>query len=258
MLLALLVWILAAAAGWLFAGKFSSLPPAINQHAVAFDRQFGLTLSVTGAIFILAQAALGFMVWRHRKRKPARFIEGDNRLEFLWTGATTVLFLSLLFAGSKIWADVQFAPPPAGAARVEVSAKQFAWAFRYPGPDGKFGRTDIRLVNDAAGNPFGIDEKDPAGKDDIVSSSLRVAKGQPVVLLLTARDVIHNFFVPELRIKQDLVPGMIIPLVVQGDREGVYEVACSELCGLGHHQMRTTMQVMTPEEFERWKQEPQR
>ena len=104
----------------------------------------------------------------------------------------------------------------------------------------------------AAGNPFGIDPEDPASKDDITSSALRVPAGRPVALVLQARDVIHNFFVRELRLKQDVVPGMAIPLTFQADRTGTYEVACSELCGLGHHQMRSTMQVMSPEAFEEW------
>jgi cytochrome c oxidase subunit 2 len=255
MLLALLVWILAVAVSWLFTAKTWWFPPPINAHGAAFDRQFALTLAVSGAIFVLAQGSLGFMIWRHRKRARAEHIEGNNRLEYLWTAATAALFLGLLFSGARIWAGVQLARPPAGAPRIEVSARQFAWAFRYPGPDGRFGRTDIRLVNDSAGNPFGIDDKDPAGRDDIVSASLRLPAGRPAVLLLTARDVIHNFFVPELRVKQDLVPGMVIPLVIEGDREGTYEVACSELCGLGHHQMRTTLQILSAEEFTRWMEE---
>jgi cytochrome c oxidase subunit II len=102
---------------------------------------------------------------------------------------------------------------------------------------------------------MGIDEKDPAGKDDIVSASLKVPVGKPVKLLLRSRDVIHNFFVRELRLKQDLVPGMDIPFHFQADKVGIYEVPCSELCGLGHFQMRTTMQVMSESEFEQWKQQ---
>jgi cytochrome c oxidase subunit II len=157
--------------------------------------------------------------------------------------------------GTKIWAAVHFDEAPPDAIPIEVMAKQFAWNFRYPGPDGRFGRVDLKFVNDAAGNPFGIDEKDPAGKDDIVSASLKVPAGTPIRLILHSRDVIHNFFVRELRIKQDLVPGMEIPLHFRADTPGVYEVPCSELCGLGHFQMRTTMQVMSAEAFESWKEQ---
>jgi cytochrome c oxidase subunit 2 len=163
-----------------------------------------------------------------------------------------VLFLGLVFMGTKIWASVHFDEAPPDAMKIEVMAKQFAWSFRYPGPDGKFGHTDLKLVNDAAQNPMGLDDQDPAAKDDIVSASLKVPVGKPIQLILHSRDVIHNFFVRELRMKQDLVPGMEIPLHFQADRIGVYEVPCSELCGLGHFQMRTTMQVMSQADFDQW------
>jgi cytochrome c oxidase subunit 2 len=150
---------------------------------------------------------------------------------------------------------VHFDEAPADAVRIEVMGKQFAWSFRYAGPDGKFGRTDLKQINDQGGNPFGIDEKDPAGKDDITSASIKVPAGKPILLILKSRDVIHNFFVRELRLKQDIVPGMEIPFHFQADQIGVYEVPCSELCGLGHHQMRTTLEVMSEANFEKWKQE---
>jgi cytochrome c oxidase subunit 2 len=175
-------------------------------------------------------------------------------MEFLWTAATAVLFIGASLAGMNIWAQVHLSTPPANAIPVEVLAKQFAWSFRYPGPDGKFGRTDLKLINDSAGNPFGLDDKDPAGKDDIVSASLKVPVGAPIHLILHSRDVIHNFFVRELRLKQDIVPGMEIPFYFQADKIGTYEVPCSELCGLGHFQMRTTLQVMSQADFDQWKQ----
>ncbi|HXN25819.1 MAG TPA: cupredoxin domain-containing protein, partial [Candidatus Acidoferrales bacterium] len=100
---------------------------------------------------------------------------------------------------------------------------------------------------------FGLDDKDPASKDDIVSASLKVPIGKPIKLIMHSRDVIHNFFVRELRLKQDIVPGMEIPLYFQADKPGVYEIPCSELCGLGHFQMRSTMEVMSESDFEKWK-----
>src|SRR5258706_12829871 len=157
--------------------------------------------------------------------------------------------------GTPIWAGVHFEQPPPDALQIQVLAKQFAWSFRYAGPHGKFGRTDIKLINDANGNPFGLDEKDPDSKDDIVNATLKVPVGKPIRLILRSRDVIHNFFVRELRLKQDIVPGMEIPFHFQADTPGTYEVPCSELCGLGHHQMRSTLQVMPEADFEKWKQE---
>jgi cytochrome c oxidase subunit 2 len=99
---------------------------------------------------------------------------------------------------------------------------------------------------------MGLDDKDPDAKDDIVSASLKVPVGRPIQLIMHSRDVIHNFFVRELRMKQDIVPGMEIPLHFQADKIGIYEVPCSELCGLGHFQMRTTMQVMSQADFDQW------
>lgn len=256
MLLAAIVWVITAIIVVCFVGKFWWFPAAISAHGVAYDEQFFNTLMVTGPIFVLAQVALGYVIVRYRDRgKRATYFEGHNSMEAVWTLATAVLFIGAVLMSTRIWAGVHLTPAPTDALRIEVMAKQFAWSFRYPGPDGKPGRTDLKLINDAAGNPFGIDEKDPAGKDDIVTSAIRVPAGKPILLLMRSRDVIHNFFVRELRIKQDIVPGMEIPLHFQADKVGSYEVPCSELCGLGHHQMRSTLEVMTVEDFEKWKQQ---
>ena len=157
--------------------------------------------------------------------------------------------MTLALTGTRIWAAIQSDPVPSSAERIEVYAHQFAWNFRYPGPDGKFGRTSIARINDAAGNPLGLEP----GEDDIVTATLRVPAGREIVLTLHARDVIHDFFVRELRLKQDVVPGMDIPYRFRADRPGVYEIACSELCGLGHSQMRATLEVMEPAAYDEWK-----
>jgi cytochrome c oxidase subunit 2 len=256
MLLGLIVWFLTVVICYLFFGHYWWFPPPISQHGQAYDAQFNVTLWVTGVIFFLAQVALGYAIIKFRdKGGTAKYSHGNNVLEAVWTSATALLFIGLVLAGTRIWAAVHFAEAPADALRIEVMSKQFAWAFRYAGPDGKFGRTDLKQINDQGGNPFGVDEKDPAGKDDITSASIKVPVGKPILLILRSRDVIHNFFVRELRLKQDIVPGMEIPFHFQADQIGVYEVPCSELCGLGHHQMRTTLEVMSPENFEKWKQE---
>jgi cytochrome c oxidase subunit II len=259
MLLAPVVWILTVIIMYFFFAKTWWFPPPINQHGIEYDAQFFRTLVVVGIIFFLAQFALGYVIVKFRNdgRRRAAYSHGNTRLEAIWTSATAILFIGLVLMGAKIWAGVHWQQAPADAMIVEVMSKQFSFNFRYPGPDGKFGRTDLKLVNDSAGNSFGLDEKDPAAKDDLVSGSLRIPVGKPVKLLLHSRDVIHNFFVRELRVKQDMVPGMEIPLHFQADQIGIYEVPCSELCGLGHFQMRTTMQVMSEADFEKWKQEQQ-
>ncbi len=256
MLLALIVWALTVTIVGLFVAKIWWFPAPISAHGLDYDAHFHATLIVTGVIFILAQLALGYVIFRFRDRgQRAAHSHGNNRMEATWTTATAVLFIGAVLMSTRIWAAVHLAPPPANALRVEVYAKQFAWNFRYPGPDGKFGRTDITLINDAGGNPLGIDDKDPDGKDDIVTATLKVPVHTPVLLTLHSRDVIHNFFVRELRLKQDIVPGMEIPLSFQADQVGTYEVPCSELCGLGHHQMRTVLEVMPVADFEKWRKE---
>lgn len=256
MLLAPVVWVLTVVIAYFFAAQTWWFPPPISQHGIAYDAQFMRTLVVVGIIFILAQFVLGYAIFKFKSDgRRAGYSHGNNKLEAVWTSATALLFLGLVVMGTRIWAGVHFDEAPADSIVVEVTAKQFAWSFRYAGPDGKFGHTDLKLVNDSSGNPLGIDDKDPAGKDDIVSASLKVPVGKNIKLMMRSRDVIHNFFVRELRMKQDIVPGMEIPLHFQADKIGIYEVPCSELCGLGHFQMRTTMQVMSESDYEQWKQQ---
>ncbi len=255
MISGLLLGLLTLIAILLFVIPPAWFPVAISGAALAFDRQFQFTLWITGFIFIAAQILLAFVIVRYRSRgRRALYTHGNAKVELVWTAATALIFMGLALSGARIWAVMQFAPTPVDAEIIEVYAQQFAWSFRYPGPDRKFGRTDIRLINDAAQNSVGLDDRDPAARDDIVSASLKVPVGREITLILRARDVIHDFFVRELRLKQDIVPGMEIPYRFRANKTGSYEIACAELCGLGHSQMRGAMQVMPQDEFDRWKQ----
>ncbi|MCC6294387.1 MAG: cytochrome c oxidase subunit II [Bryobacterales bacterium] len=256
MLLGILIWAVAAITAALFLAR-SWFPAAISEHARAFDTQFHLTLAMTGAMFLLAQLLLGIAILRARRRTKAEYSEGNTRWEIAWTLATAALFLGAMAWSTPVFTAVHLGRPRPGALRVEALAKQFSWNFRYPGPDGRYARLDLKQINDAGGNPFGADERDSAGKDDIVTAALRIPAGRDVELILRGRDVIHNFFVRELRLKQDVVPGMLIPLRFRADVPGTYEVACSELCGLGHHLMRTVVIVMPPGEFAAWERDAQ-
>ncbi|MGD1068533.1 MAG: cytochrome c oxidase subunit II [Bryobacteraceae bacterium] len=247
-----IILILVAMAGCaLFVFRPAWFPIAITAEALAWDRQFGWTLWITGGIFVLAQILLAWTVLRARTRSAPSLRGGYRLLEIGWTLATAAVFLTLAAVGSRGWARV--ATPSSGKETIEVYSHQFAWNFRYAGPDGRFGRTANQFIGDAGGNPFGIDPADADGKDDIVTASLRIPAGRDVLLLLHSRDVVHDFFVRELRTKQDIVPGMEIPLDVHVDRPGEYEIACAELCGLGHSQMRSLMIVMPAGEYDRWK-----
>lgn len=215
------------------------------------DRQYDLTLYVTGAAFVLAQLGLAYAVLRFRDRgQRASFIRGNLALEILWTSVTVIAFVGLGILGRNAWAGARFTPAAPGAIQVEVTTNQFVYTFRYPGPDGKFGRLDPSLVNAPAGNPLGIDPNDPAGRDDIVVFELTVPVGRPIELLLRSQDVIHNFFVRELRLQQDTVPGMVIPVHFTPDRIGTYEIVCTQLCGLGHNKMHALLNVVSQSDYE--------
>ncbi len=253
MLLGLILLLLTLAGCLLFVFRPVWFPLAITAEAVAYDRQFTWTLWIAGVIFVAAQVLLAWTILRGRKRAAASPVSGHRRLELTWMTATGALFITLSVLGSYGWAKIP--NRKAGEETIEVDAHQFAWNFRYAGPDGRFGRTAVRFISDAGGNPVGIDAEDPAGKDDIVTASLRIPAHRTVLLLLHSRDVVHDFFVRELRTKQDIVPGMEIPLELHVDTAGTYEIACAQLCGLGHSQMRSFLIVMPPEDYDRWKRQ---
>jgi cytochrome c oxidase subunit 2 len=142
-------------------------------------------------------------------------------------------------------------PAESEAVRVRVVGEQFAWNVHYPGPDGKFGRTDIKLVS--ADNPLGLDRTDPNAKDDVTTiNQLNLPIDRPVLVQLSTKDVIHSFGLYEMRVKQDAVPGMQIPVWFIPNRAGEYEITCSQLCGLGHFRMRGFVTVQSQADFTKW------
>jgi cytochrome c oxidase subunit II len=238
---------------YLFATDFYAPPPPITPAGLQIDHQYNLTLYATGVAFVLAQLGLGWAVFRYRDRgKPARFTRGNTALEIAWVVITLTVFLGLGVLGTKAWAESRIAKASAGAMQVEVTEEQFVYYFRYPGANGKFGRLDPDLVSAPTGNPLGIDPNDPAGRDDIVVSTLTVPVNRPVELLVRSQDVIHNFFVRELRLQQDAVPGMIVPLHFTPDRIGRYYIMCTQLCGMGHNQMHSFLNVVSEADFQRF------
>lgn len=231
-------------------------PPPITSFGHEVDRQFFRTYVIVGAIFALCQIALGWVVFRFRDRGGrATYSHGNQTMEVLWTLATLVLFVGLGVYAEKAWAEVHFIGASPGALKIEVQGQQFKWYFRYAGPDGKFGRVAPEFVKDSAQNFFGLDPNDPAGKDDLVTPVIAVPVNREVELLIRSKDVTHSFFVRELRLKQDAVPGLEIHIHFTPTQVGTYEVACAELCGQGHHQMRSFLQVMSDADFEKWLKE---
>lgn len=240
----------------IFLGHVWWMPVDISTHGYAIDHQMVLTLIITGIIFVLAQLGLAYFVWKYRDRGDGRkviYSHGNPKLEATWTTAAAILFIGLNLMGFRAWADMYFRSAPPGALQIQVLGQQFAWYFRYPGPDGKFGPLHVDKVNDAGGNFFGLDrDNDPDSKDDVVTATLGVPVNRPVELILHAKDVTHDFYVRELRVQQDVVPGMEIPIHFTATTPGRYEIACNQLCGLGHYKMRAFLQVMTEDDFNKW------
>lgn len=154
--------------------------------------------------------------------------------------------------GLPVWGKY-YAAPPSDVLTIEVISEQFAWNVRYAGVDGKFGRTSPQLIS--WNNPIGLDSKDTNSKDDIVLlNDIHLPVNRPVRIRLRSKDVIHSFYVPNFRVRQDAVPGMTIDSWFVPTQTGEFELACTELCGFGHYSMKGLVNVVPPDEFETWLQ----
>lgn len=250
-LLAVAIWVITIASVLMFFNKRWWFPEAITDHGPSVDRQFLITIIVCGIAFAAAQIGLGWVVWKYRDsadKARATYSHGNNRLEVVWTIVTAIVFISLAVMGQRVWAALHLSPAPEGATQIEVTAQQFAWNIRYAGPDKTFGRTDLQYIDGT--NLVGVDPTDPSAKDDIATPTLVIPANRPVELILKSKDVTHNFWVPQLRFKQDLVPGMAIRVHFTVNKVGKYELACAELCGMQHYKMKTFMLVLPPAEFD--------
>ena len=253
---ALFLLFMTAATVYIFWAKIWWFPPAISAFGHEIDDQFTRTFVITGIVFVAAQLGLAYAIFKFRDQgQKATYFEGNNTMEILWTLATVVLFVGLGLYARNAWAEVHFMGAAPGALQIEVTGQQFAWNFRYAGPDGKFGREKPELVSASTGNPVGLDPADPASKDDIVSPVIAVPAGREVELIIRSQDVTHSFYVRELRLKQDAVPGMEIHMHFNATVPGEYEIACAELCGLGHYRMHSMLTVMNEADFEKWEKD---
>ena len=251
--LAVFLWVMTGLSVWMLASGRWWFPKAISEHGPAYDQQFLITIIVVGVAFVAAQAALGYALWRFQDtggRARAVYSHGNNRMEILWTAITAAIFITLALLGQRVWWNLHMNEAPADANRVRVTAQQFQWNFHYAGPDGKFGRTDPRKISDESINYIGLDAADPAAADDSVTQTLVTQVGRPVELNLNARDVTHSFWVPQLRFKQDAVPGLDVKVHFTPQKVGQYEIACAELCGQQHYKMRSYMLVVPADDYD--------
>lgn len=227
-------------------------PAAASSQAPRLDREFRNAFWLVAALFVAAQILLAIFLARPGRQGKAAS-HGDWRWETAWTLAVAALFFWFHFSGGRLWSEMIFPEKQSGALHVEITGVQFQWYFRYPGANGAFGRVDAqKFARPDEGNPLGIDPSDPAGKDDIISSTLVLPVGRLAELDLRAQDVIHSVFIPAMRFKQDAVPGMDIHTHFTPTQTGNYELVCSQLCGLGHYRMKAAVRVVSEEEFKDW------
>jgi cytochrome c oxidase subunit 2 len=216
------------------------------------DTTVDITFWVTGTVFVAVNLFLAYAVmrFRHRKGQRAKYEPENKKLEMWLTIVTAIGVAAMLTPGLFVWA--QFVDVPEDAAVVEVKGQQWTWSYRFPGRDGELGESAATLITPE--NPFGIDAVDPRGRDDVLVSSpqLHLPVNRPVKLLLRSSDVLHNFTVPEFRVKMDLVPGMVTYMWLTPTRTGSFDVLCEELCGLAHFAMRGRVVVDEQEVFDRW------
>src|SRR5262245_23327605 len=207
------------------------LPPGESSYADEIDSIFRLILWITGIIFIVVELLLIYFVirYRHREGRRAHYTHGNNRLEVIWTIVPAIICVVLALLSRRVWAEIKQRMPE-DAMQIEVTAEQFAWNIRYPGPDGKFNTPD----------------------DIVTLNQLHFPVGQKVVVSLHSKDVIHSFFLPEFRVKQDAVPGMTTKVWFDASHVGHWEIACAELCGLGHYRMKGFLTADSPEDFQKW------
>jgi len=233
------------------------LAPDISTHGQLIDEQMSETMAEAGLAFLASQIILAAFIWkfsRPRPDQPIKTFPGGAKAmvwgAFLLVG-TEVLALGVF--GVKAWANVYFTPPAPNAMTVQVQAGQFAFYFRYPGPDGTFGAIHPEMVNEANENFFGIDtDHDPDAKDDIVTAEMAIPVDREIHLLMHSKDVGHSFFVPELRVHQDFVPGLDLSMHFTATQTGRYEIVCTQLCGLGHYNMKAYLYVMSQNDFDNW------
>ena len=210
------------------------LPENVGTYGRDVDWLFYLIYYITAATFVLvATAMVAFLIlYRHREGRRATYTHGNATLEIVWTIVPALILVILTFLSVPTWGRIE-QQRPASDVHIRITAKQFNWEVTYPGPDGKFGTEDDRTFD----------------------NEVHVPVGKPVILHLGSKDVIHSVFLPNLRFKQDAVPGREIVKWVQATKPGKYEMPCAELCGFGHSGMKGYLYVHTPEEFQQWEKQ---
>lgn len=239
------------------------LPTPASEHGVWVDDMFNLTLFFTGIVFIVTQILTFYFAYKYRQKKESKayYFPHNNKLELLWTAVPAVVLTILVTLGIENWSKIT-SPAPENARIIEVTAQQFNWIVRYPGSDNVLGEREFEKISGE--NQLGINWDDKNSRDDFYTTEIHLVVGQPVLFKLGAKDVLHSFYLPHFRVKQDCVPGIptqfwLTPTIttkeMRKDLENedfVYELACAELCGQAHWNMRMEVIVETEEEYKAW------
>ena len=246
------------------------MPIDASAHGARLDALSVWTHWLMAILFVGWSLYLIYVLFRFRAQaNPKASYEGAHSHFSSYIEGGIVVIEAVLLIGFAIpaWAAWTDLPASGDIFEVRIVAQQFAWNVHYPGPDGVFGRTDINLVDDPGGNGIGLDRSDPAARDDLVSlNNLFLPVDRDIVVYLTSKDVIHSFFLPQMRVKQDAIPGMMIPVhfraVLTTPAEGrlpecyvsktCWEIACAQLCGITHYRMIGYYQILTQAEFDAW------
>lgn len=254
-LFAVAVAVIALVSAGVFLSHTWWMPPDLSMLGTRIDGQIFETMIFTGVLFVAAQLALAAFVFQSSGRTGAikLFPGGPMPMVVLASVIVGLEVLSLVFVGTKVWAQIFLAPAEANALHIDVQAGQFAFYFRYAGPDGKFGVPHPDKIDEGNSNFFGLDPKnDTAARDDIVSASLVVPVDQPILLTMHSKDVGHSLYIPKLRLQQDFVPGLIIPVHFTATGLTKTELVCTQLCGLGHYNMRAYLEVLSKDDYAKW------
>jgi cytochrome c oxidase subunit II len=227
------------------------MPPNGALHGVAIDRLMWWNLLALTALFFLAHI---FLFAAMVRRKPAAHEQAGSSLkrELVALTLLTLMYALMAVSAQRLWAVIRYQGAAPQALQVEVTGMQFQWYFRYPGADAAFGLTKPELINAPAGNPLGLDPTDTHSGDDVVSSVLVLPEGREVDLGIRSTDVIHGFFIPGMRLKQNAVPGMEMHIHFTPSVAGDYPIRCSQVCGLGHARMQAHLRVVSESEYTTW------
>ncbi|GDX51929.1 cytochrome c oxidase subunit II [Bacteroidota bacterium] len=248
---------------WYFSPLF--LPESASEHGHWIDTMFNITLILTGIVFVLTQAALGWFAWKYhgKKGKLGFYYPENNKLEMIWTVVPAIALTILVVVGLYYWFRIT-GPASADARVVEITGKQFNWLVRYPGPDGKLGTNNWKLIDET--NAVGIDFNNKDGLDDVMPTELHFEVNKPYLLKIGARDVIHDVGLPHFRIHMDAMPGLpthfkFTPTITTDEMKKKtnnpnfdYELCCDYLCGKGHSAMKMMVYVDTKEQYQAWLQ----